>query len=221
MKKILLTIPFILTFSNALEISKSKSFTINSPSKNMNSNFSLDYNAKTSEQIETQFKKAIDIVKKGKICKGGKYSIYPNYYYENNKRVQDGYRSTMNFNCEFEDTKNYENILSKIKQLNIPLRQGRLNYTTTQEIKNKYLLKLEEEAFLYAKNYSDFLNKQFKNCSVKSIDLNNNNYHEPVYREMSLAKSNTQVTAPIKEDIKINLSANFKFECDIKKGENR
>lgn len=215
MRKITLILLPLLSFSQAVEISKSKTFTELIPPKNMSSGFSLQHRAKQSDTIEALFEKAINIVSKENICKGGKYSIYPNYYYTKNTRVQEGYRSSIRFNCHFDDVSRYKNLLSKIKKLNTTMSQDEINYTINDDVKEKYMQTLENSAYVYAKEHTKFLNKQFNNCKVKSINLRQNQHAMPFLKEMTMAATpmGTKVTAPIKENIKVNLSVDYKFEC--------
>lgn len=218
MKKTLLALITLFSFSDALEVSKSKTFTEHIPPNAMSSNFILNYESQSSEEIEELFANAIMIVEKERICKGGKYSIYPNFYYEDNIRVQDGYRSHINFNCNFNDIKEYEAILTEIKSLNALLTQGKINHTTNDKVKERYKLTMENDAYIYAKDYLTILNAQFTNCRVKSINLNQNDHIVPYYRtEMAMADNSAKakVSAPIKEDIKLNLRVDYKFECDM------
>ena len=213
MGKIVLGIFTLLSFASSLEISKSKVFTDNIPPQNYNSGFSIIKEAKNSNIIEELFSKVIGVVEEADICKGGKYTIYPNYYYKEGKRVQNGYRSTIGFDCEFERVENYNILLSKLKTFNGVMQQNKINYGVDKLTKEKYLLTLENRIYDYAKAHSEFLNEQFKNCEIKAIDINQNNQPVPYFREAAISVS-AKSTPPIKEDIKVQLNAAFKFECD-------
>ncbi len=197
----------------ALDISKQKVFTVSVTPTTQTSSFSLSHIAKTSKMIETLFAKAIKLTEKSDICKDGQYRIYPDYKYVENRKVEIGYNSNINFNCEFDDYKKYERLLTKIKKLNLKLTQNKISYKVSEQTNEKEKSKLEFISYNYGKQYSSKLNKVFNNCKIKSIALHNS-YNAPVQYKALARQESTTVTSPIKDDIQISLNVNYIFQCE-------
>lgn len=208
----------ILSFTslNGLEITKSKQFDIFVNPSFQTASFSLSHTSNKSIDIEKKFKKAVEYAKEGQICKGGNYSIYPRYKYVNNSRIADGYSSHINFRCEFDNVKKYEELLSKIKKLNSKLTQNQIQYKNTHKQKDEANKQLEQEAYDYAKKYRNYLNKQFKNCNIKKIDFTENNaigMQHRLYAEKSSMKDSIS-TSPIKDKLKYSLTVRYTYSCE-------
>lgn len=214
LKLIVITFSLIPVLLNGIEISKIKDFEIDIKSTQQTTNFSLKAKSSKSKDIESKFEKVIGIVKNSDICVGGKYNIYPNYNYVENRKIINGYNSNIHFKCEFDDIKYYEKLLSEVKHFNLPLSQGKINYKSSLEVKEKGDAKLELKAYTYAKNYTKYLNKQFKNCNIKNIDFTNKISNSPIpYRSLSSTSNSTIVTAPIGDKLKLKISVNYVFIC--------
>ena len=211
MKKIIILI-FILFYNlQALDISKQKTFSTTIPPTIQTTSFSLNHIAKTSDEIEDIFNKAIKIVTKSKICSGGQYRIYPDYKYVENRKIEIGYNSNLHFSCEFNDNRKYEKTLNKIKELNIKLTQNSINYKVPDEKIEQEKSKLEFLAFNYAKQYVEKIDAIFNNCKIKSITFNN--YNNPIQYKTLARQENSTVTSPIAKDIEISLNVNYIFDC--------
>lgn len=209
--KTLLTISFLVINIYALEITKQKSFITEISPTTQSSSFSLNHTAKKSDQIEKVFSKAITLVDKSTICKGGQYKIYPEFEYKNNQKTQIGYNSYINFNCKFSNSKEYEKLLQRIKKLDTKLTQNQISYEITPLENENQKTKLELKAYNYAKEYSGKLNTIFESCSTKSINFRDS--HQAVqYRAMTASKDTT-VTSPIAQDVEIKLNVEYVFEC--------
>lgn len=211
MSKIVILYFIIILNLNALDISKQKVFTTTIKPSIQIASFSLNHIAKTSNEIENLFNKAISIVNKSNICKGGQYRIYPDYKYIDNKKIEIGYNSNMNFQCEFEDITLYEKLLTKIKKLNMKLTQNKIYYNVSDTKNEEEKSKLELKAYNYAKQYTVKLNDIFQKCEIKSISFND--YNAPIQYKMLARQESTTITSPIEEDIQISLNVNYLFNC--------
>jgi uncharacterized protein YggE len=211
MSKIVILYFIIILNLNALDISKQKVFTTTIKPSIQIASFSLNHIAKTSNEIENLFNKAISIVNKSNICKGGQYRIYPDYKYIDNKKIEIGYNSNMNFQCEFEDITLYEKLLTKIKKLNMKLTQNKIYYNVSDTKNEEEKSKLELKAYNYAKQYTVKLNDIFQKCEIKSISFND--YNAPIQYKMLTTQETTTITSPIEEDIQISLNVNYLFNC--------
>jgi len=209
---LILIVPFCL---NALEIYKNKNFVSFVDTTLQTASFSLKHTANKDTKIEEVFSKAIKSANKTGICTGGQYAIYPNYRYINNERVKKGYSSNLTFNCEFKDIELYQNLLSTMKDLNVELIQNKIKYKITMKSQEEETLKLEQEAYDYAKDYSEYLETQFESCAIKTIDFTNRYTTFPPIIKNSLSSNETKASSPIKNDVEIKLSTKFVFECGI------
>jgi uncharacterized protein YggE len=211
MKKILVLI-FVLFYNlHGLDISKQKTFTTSISPTIQATSFSLNHIAKTSSEIEKIFNKAIRIATKSKICSGGQYRIYPDYKYVENRKIENGYNSNLYFQCEFSDNGEYEEILTKIKKLNVKLTQNKISYKITEKQTENEKSKLEFLAFDYAKLYTQKLTNIFNNCKIKSISFNQ--YNTPIQYKTLSREESTTVSSPIQEDIEISLKVDYLFDC--------
>jgi uncharacterized protein YggE len=212
MKKIAYTL-LIATSLFAVDITKSKEFTLEVESNQYKSSFSISHKATTANEIESLFEKAVTIAKKSNICSGGQYSIYPNYKYIKNQRVDDGYNSNINFECYFKESKEYEDTLSKLKYLNLKISQNRIEPTITKS--ESQITKLEKEAFKYAKEYKKVLESDFGKCEIESINLNqtDKNYNPIKPNLLRSSISKTTISTPIDKSLTINLRVDYKFRC--------
>lgn len=195
---------------NGLEILKNKKFTVLSQSNTYTTNFFLNIKHKEYSKIETIILEAIKYSDESKICKGGKYRIYPSYKFISNKRTADGYKSNINFNCTFKEKKEYESLLDNIKSLPyIELTQNSIKKTLSDKTLETATIKLESKAYQYALEYQSFLNKKFSNCLVKQIDFTNG-YPNIV----PMQRSTTQVGLPLDQKLESTISVKYKFNCN-------
>lgn len=206
---------FLYINLSALEVSNSKTFTKHLEPAFQSGSFSISYKADYDYKIESKFKQIIEITGKSGICKGGGYYIYPAYKYIDNKRIEDGYRSNIRFECEFKNTEDYENILDEIKRSNVKIEQGNISYKTTRKQKDEARVDMEKEAFIYAKEYNKSLEEFFGKCSIESINLASDKFYPIRYKAAALESSalKTTVTSPIKEDIEYKLNVDYIFKC--------
>ena len=200
----------------ATEIFKTKTFTKNLQASFQNTTLSINHRALYDYEIESLFNKVIKTVDKSGICTGGKYNIHESYKYIKDKRVPDGFTSYIRFDCSFEESKDYEKLLEKLKKMNLKLNQGAINYKITQKQQQDAKLQLEEEAFTYAEEYSKQLKKFFGPCRIKSIKLLQDRVNNTPYRMMSVEGTSLKstVTSPIKEQISYKLNVEYIFKCN-------
>lgn len=198
-----------IVFGQDLLIEKQQKFTIESDPNLYTSNFSLQMEEFNQNTIEENFQKAIALVKSYNMCKGGKYTIRPHY---KNKTYQ-GY---INFNCKFQDTKNYEKLLDTIKTLKGKLSQGTIQALNNQNILNTVEKQLEVKALTFPLQYKKFLGDNlegFKTCQVEKISFNHMGGTPFPYLLRSNEALTSKVTLPIKEKLKHTLTVNYVFRC--------
>lgn len=220
MKKIVLTSVLLGSFLFGFEISMSKEFVkeltpdklgievrISAVRKNLNDvlNVLSDY---------SMFVKSFKDLK----IRGGEFNTHPKYRYSNNKSKMVGYTGMMFFNIDSKDEEKLKNFITMLTakdsdnsvELSISSKSW---YLSSDDIK-KEQDELRFEAINWAEEYSKKLSsKTMKECKVKSIDFDRNDYTPPiVYRETKVA-SDESIAMPKKNLQKISLYAKFKFEC--------
>lgn len=113
------------------------------------------------------------------ICKGGSFKIEPIYEYKNGKRIQNGFESYYDLNCEFdeEQKKDYDKILHKIESevgknqyllFTLPSVEKILDEKMLTKVDAQLNVKLLDLALQKAKEYSSLARQK---CSVKEINL--------------------------------------------------
>lgn len=214
MKKHFILYMGFISILYGIEISKSENFEELIEAENKTSSFSISIENQDSSFIEKKFKYISKIVEQSKLCEGGKYNIYP-FNKTQDRKIIKIYRSNISFKCNFKENKKYEELLSNIKKQNLKISQNQINYTASNTQIKTAKKTLENKIFLYAKEYSKDLNKHFKNCKTKTIDLLNNHIQYRTYKALSFNEnSSTNVTSPLNNKVAINLNANFTFICD-------
>jgi hypothetical protein len=213
MKKfIVLLIVSVSVFSQELIIEKNKEFQVEILPNMYTSNFSLRIESSYEKPIEVNFQKAIKIVSKSDICKGGKYNIYPN-------TTKKNYQGYINFDCKFQAKKDYEELLEKIKKLDGKVSQGRISLSNTKQSIQDTQNKLEKMALEFPFDYSLYLEKNLSgfDCEASKISFNSSNYTPtPFLLRSAKANSETVVTPPIEEEIVHSLRVNYVFTCKTK-----
>jgi len=149
--------------------------------------------------------------------KGGKYTITPNINYKNNHSYKDGYSGLINYTIS---SKNRDDISSFIYKLQSQKKDKDLDisisniywFSKDSETKNIYddlRFSAIEWGLKYNENLSQKLNKQ---CTIKSIIFNQNNYPTPMLR---MSRSIAMDTAPTpSQDLKnFSISPRFTIEC--------
>ncbi len=197
-------------FSGTIEINKNKEFEVSIKPDMYKSTFSLNIRDNEQSNIEDKFAEAIDIVSKNEICKGGKYNIYPHH-------KKDQYNGYINFKCQFEDKTIYEELLSKIKNIdNIKLSQGQIDQINAKDQIELTNEKLEAKALVFPSTYEKFLEDNmlgFK-CKTKRISFGGSNHMEPMPMYMESARvANTKVTLPVQNNVTYKKRVAYTFLC--------
>lgn len=210
--------------NDSLEIEKNKLFEEAIETKTMQASFSLNGKNKHQNILEHSISKVIDIAKKGG-CFGGKYRIHPNYIYDKNIQVMDGYYTQVNFQCEFTNSDIYESVLTEIKKVDtLNLTQGEISYVLSKEMIQNATENLEIKALQYGQKYSELLNDKlddYKNCMVSKLSFKEENFHNynANVRTMKMFQTqgeSTTVTNPIENKQNVSLRAYYTFKCKLK-----
>ena len=214
----------ILFAGESIQIEKNKTFEELVETTTMQASISLNGKSKHETILEHAVSKVITIAQKGG-CIGGKYRVRPNYIYDKNIQVMDGYYTQVTFKCEFSDTAVYQTVLDKIKKIKaLTLTQGEISYFLSNEIKEKTVENLELKALQYATQYTKSLDKtldEYKHCMISKVSFKEENFrgNYPQFRNvkmMSDQAEKTTVTNPIQNKENVSLQAYYTFECTLR-----
>ncbi|WP_291949420.1 SIMPL domain-containing protein [Campylobacter sp.] len=199
----------------------------NSYKANLNFNASNELSQKTiiSEEekasIENTFKELSMRIAKENFCKGGSYTLEPNYNYNQDHKTLNGYNLYSNFSCIFskEKNKDFEAMIKDIYDISsknslIVFSTKALQATFDEKILEENKEKLYDLALKKAFEKSEYYSKNLnKICSIKSIDFDTNQALQRLSKLMhaNLAFDNT--TLPITQNEKQKLLAKVIFEC--------
>jgi len=218
-----LLLPFILASSlSAYTISFDKSFEIVLKPDTLTTHITIS-TIKSSEKevlkkltsFSTYISGYLDVDKKG-----GNYSIYPEYKYENNHRYKNGYRGNMNYQIsskKAEDVNTFiANLHDKKKDFDVDISLSSVNWQLSPEQKEGQLDALRLKAIVWINDYAKTLSTQIKSeCSVSKIFLNQTTYNYPQPRMMMESKSLASDAAPTPEqdNQKMTINPHFELEC--------
>ncbi|WP_139426273.1 SIMPL domain-containing protein [Campylobacter armoricus] len=169
-------------------------------------------------QIAKTFKEISERISKEDFCKGGSYTLQPNYNYYQGQKVLNGYKLYSNFTCQFsqDQSKKYEQLLKDIENIastntlitfNTKALQASFDEVTLEN--NKEILydlalnKADEKAQHYSKVLA-------KTCKIKNIYFDGNNAK---FFSSNLAVAADRVVLPIVKNERQILKADIIFEC--------
>jgi hypothetical protein len=212
---------------NVFYLTKNKTFISKVDTNKMTMSFRLNSKGTVQKEafLEQEFSKAINAAKATKLCKGGRYSINPNYSWNNGKRYFEGFNGNVSFKCSFSNEKEEQRI-NRLKERFSNLRYVKLsqgviqNKLEVEKIEETKEL-LEKESITYGLNYAHNLSiKTDMKCSINNISFDNASFNRPVpmySRAMDVVSEglnlNSSIAKPIKEPESVKLTTNFKFKC--------
>ena len=214
MFKMVFILTILLSFLNAFEVSKNMSFNKKLTPDTLFASFKIYAEDKSRLNIQKMFQKAIKTSKNEEICTNGSYTISPKYKDD----IFKGYTGRIGFDCKFKEIKKFDNIISKIDNINkdkLKTTLYPLRWILDDNVSNNEIKKLELEALRYASSYAIYLSSVYsKECSVKRVDLHNALRPSPIFRSESMALKSSVSSEPINSDITLSYSASYLFNCD-------
>ncbi len=220
MKKLLLL--FILPFSlAAYTLNFDKTFEIALKPDTLMTNITIAALKPTEKEVLqklTSFSTYIsgykDITKKG-----GTYTIYPEYKYENNRRYKTGYRGTMHYQISSHNSDDLNTFITtlhdKKKDFDVDISLSSVSWQLSQKQKNGKLDSLRLDAIVWINQYAKSLSMKLDTtCKINKISLTapSFDYPRPVMME---SRSVAPATAPTPEqdEQKIMINPQFELEC--------
>lgn len=207
-------VALLATFSYGYELKTNKTFEETLESDRMLFSFSLIAKKESATKTKDMLHKAIENVKKISTCKGGAYSINPEYNYSSKKRELLGFVGNVNFECTLIDVEEIDTLLAYFDTLKeIELRQAPIRWVVDIENIKKAKMSLEFSAIKYAKEYAEVLLKEkTATCSVKNVEILSDSYVRYETQNMTLARS--AMPTPTKEPSTLSINANYIYDCN-------
>lgn len=209
----LLLLGLFATASFGYELKVNKTFEENLESDRMELHFSFIAKKKSAKETKELLHPAIAIIKQHPQCKGGGYTLSPEYNYKSNKRELLGFVGRANFECSFKEVEEIDDIITFLDtQTNLELQQAPIKWVVDKENIKIAKTSLELKALRYAKEYAQILKKEnIAQCHEKKVEIHTNSsvMHEP--KAMLMAKSSMET--PTKEPTLISINATYDFEC--------
>lgn len=210
--KLLLLGLFVAT-SCAYELKINKIFEESLEPDKMQFHFSLIAKKKSAKETKELLHPVIAVIKKQTQCKGGAYTLNPEYNYKSGKRELLGFISIANFECSFKNVEEMDDLITFFDmQKEIQLQQLPIIWVVEKKNINAAKISLELNAIRYAKEYSEILKKDsVAQCREKSVEIHTNAQIRHETQTMLMAKSSMET--PTKEPTLISINANYAFEC--------
>lgn len=209
----LLLLGLFATASFGYELKVNKTFEENLESDRMELHFSFIAKKKSAKETKELLHPAIAIIKQHPQCKGGSYTLSPEYNYKSNKRELLGFVGRANFECSFKEVEEIDDITTFFDtQTNLELQQAPIKWVVDKENIKIAKTSLELKALRYAKEYAQILKKEnIAQCHEKKVEIHTSSsvMHEP--QAMLMAKSSMET--PTKEPTLISINATYDFEC--------
>lgn len=209
----LLLLGLFATASFGYELKVNKIFEENLESDRMELNFSFIAKKKSAKETKELLHPAIAIIKQHPQCKGGAYTLNPEYNYKSSKRELLGFVGRANFECSFKEVEEIDDITTFFDtQTNLELQQAPIKWVVDKENIKIAKTSLELKALRYAKEYAQILKKEnIAQCHEKKVEIHTSSFatHEP--QAMLMAKSSMET--PTKEPTLISINATYDFEC--------
>ena len=222
MKKIILSIGIALSLLS-YEIEMSQSFTKEISPNELGVSVSIFAKDKELKSVLNKLTDYSDFIKSFKsqsvVVKGGNFNTYPNYIYQNNKRIKVGYRGEVRFQIESKDSNKLNNFISQLSAKNslndVDMSISSMSWRVTKKDKQQTKEKLRIEAIYWGKKYAKQLSNTLGEvCSVKKINFGNvNDSIPPIVYARTGKNSETSIPTPVKRKQIYNINANFVFEC--------
>ncbi len=151
--------------------------------------------------------------------KGGNYSVYPEYRYENNHRYKNGYRGSMDYQISSKKSDDLNtfiaNLHDKKKDFDVDISISSVNWVLSPEQREGKQDALRLDAISWINAYAKKLSSELStSCKVTKISLSSPTYDYPRPVKME-AKSLASDAAPTPEqDIQmISVHPHFELEC--------
>jgi len=151
--------------------------------------------------------------------KGGNYTIYPEYRYENNQRFKSGYRGEMQYTIsskKADDVNTFiSNIHDKKKDFDVDISLSSVRWQLAPKQKEGQVDKLRLDALLWINAYAKSLSSSLQStCKVTKASFVSPSFQYP--NPMALEAKNMATDSaptPQQDNQKIIVNPSFELEC--------
>lgn len=189
-KKIIF-IAFVVVLCGAHEIKTDRIFQESLEPDRMQLSFWLTAKAKSAKEVKEILHPAIAELKKFPACKGGGYTLGPEYNYKSGNRDLLGFRGSTHFECRFKDIDEMDGIVAFFDaQKKLELQQSPIIWVVDDENIRSTKMSLELKSIQYAKEYIELLGKEnIAKCRTKNIEILTNSHVRYEAQGVMTAKS--------------------------------
>jgi uncharacterized protein YggE len=152
--------------------------------------------------------------------KGGNYSVYPEYKYENNHRYKSDYAGNMHYQISSKDSDKLNNFLvslySQKKDRQVDISTSSVSWVMSEAQKSGKIDALRLDAIIWAESYANSLSDSLsKKCSVISVSFTpvNHYYPQPMMRNKSMEMDAAAAPTPTQDMQKMSINPTFQLEC--------
>jgi len=225
MLKLLFVTLIMLSSLGAYSIQFDKSFEIAIKPDTITTHINISIKKQSEKEVLEKlalFSTFIDSCK-GVEKKGGNYSVYPDYRYENNHRYKNGYQGTMGYQVSAKKPEDLNIFIASLhdkkKDFDVDISLSSVSWQLSPEQKEGKLDKLRLDAILWVNSYATTLSSQIKStCKVSNISINPPSFfypqammEQPIMESKSMANDNAPT--PQQDTQKITINPHFELEC--------
>jgi len=147
---------------------------------------------------------------------GGEFRVNANYYYQNGKRVQDGYIGSMRYKISSKEIDDLDiflgDLMSQKKNETIEVRS--YGYEVTKEKLNNSIEQLRFQAIVWGIAYAkDLSSKIYKKCELTNISFAQTTQPRMMTAKMNAKLEDGFAPQPIQNEQTITLHSNYVLEC--------
>ncbi len=221
MLKLLISLSTITTFSLAYSITFDKSFEIYLKPDTLSTQLTISTLKKSEKEVLRKLTSFSTFISGYKDVdkKGGNYSIYPEYRYENNHRYKNGYKGIMHYQISShhaEDLNTFiANLHAKKRDFDVNIALSSVSWQLSPKQRDGKLDALRLDALIWINNYAKTLSKKLQtNCTVSKISFSSPSFDNPrpMVMEAKALRSDTAPT-PEQDDQKITINPHIELQC--------
>ncbi len=150
--------------------------------------------------------------------KGGNYTIYPEYKFENNHRYKNGYKGTMHYQISSKNPEDLNsfitNLHDKKKDFDVDISLSSVNWVLSPIQREGREDALRLEAIKWINSYAKKLSVELQNsCKVTKISFSSPSYNYPPIMMETKSRSFDAAPTPQRDLQKISIHPHFALEC--------
>ncbi len=205
-----------------LTINFSKSFDTEIKPDTLQAGINITIKKKSEKEVTKLLSKYATFIEDAKSVekKGGNYSVYPQYKYENNQRYKSDYAGNMQYQISSNDSDKLNDFLVSLYDQKtdnqVDISTSSVSWVMSESQKTGKIDSLRLDAIIWADSYANSLSTSLsKKCSVLSVSFTpvNHYYPQPMMRGKSMEMDAGSAPVPTQDMQKISLNPTFQLEC--------